>query len=242
MSYKIQYRSYDKKPQRGVLRLLDQIVEPDFNCIDVGANIGCITMHMRRLASRGIVVSIEPDTKNYDILLHHLKINNERAITLNIGLSDAPGELPLYINPRNHGDYRLWEEYGTKKLRQRYKYKGQVRVDTLDHVLSELPRVKFDLIKIDTQGMEYHILLGARLFLESFNGYMIIELWPPGLRGMKVNRSHFIELLFDNFDSIYEMDRKRRMTPRKLEEIGNSLGSNDINLLCIKNKPNFSWE
>jgi protein-L-isoaspartate O-methyltransferase len=58
-----------------VMALLERIVQPDFVCLDVGANIGAITLPLARLASKGRVYAFEAAPATFDLLKRNIAGN-----------------------------------------------------------------------------------------------------------------------------------------------------------------------
>ena len=127
--------------------------------VDAGANIGfysCIACSLGKY-----VVAIEPQPKNLRCLYANLKDNNWQncAEVWPIGLYSRAGLLELYNSPWVAAPWavaslvRGW--YGQTKC------KRIIPVHTLDAILGNRFRGKKLVIKIDVEGAEYDVLLGA---------------------------------------------------------------------------------
>jgi len=68
--------------------------------MDIGANNGYYTILAADLVGpKGKVISLEPNPKAFQRLLHNIEINNlKNVIPLNIALSDKDGKAILYLN------------------------------------------------------------------------------------------------------------------------------------------------
>lgn len=134
--------------------------------VDIGANHG----HYSLIAS-GICgaksISIEPVRKTYNRLLMNVKVNMLNNVkTENIGLSDDDGS--LYFS-NNLGNMNKVVDIGKMNLCEK------VEVTTLDKLLS--PKENPEVIKIDVEGYEKKVLLGAKRILKNRNlNIIIIEL------------------------------------------------------------------
>jgi len=129
--------------------------------VDVGAHIGKYTILAGRLLrSRGTVLAVEPDPDNFQALERNVARNalaNVRC--LNIGCWSVEGTLTLYRDSGNLGGHSFMEERGGKRI--------SVPVKTLDTIIREEGIGRVDLIKIDVELAEFHVLQGARRVLES---------------------------------------------------------------------------
>ncbi len=145
---------------------------------DIGANIGVYSLYA---AKKGInVISIEPDSLNYALINLNIKLNNyEKKITaycialhnktklskLNISSLEWGGALNSFDNSL---DYK-----GNKFVP---KYSQGVFGCSLDFFVKNLSLIP-DHIKIDVDGNEYLILLGATKLLKNLKlKTLLIEL------------------------------------------------------------------
>lgn len=80
---------------------LVDLLQPGGVAIDVGANVGAVTvplaMAAKRVGSR--VIAFEPFPRNVEWMRQNLLVNQieERVTLVNCGLSSAPGEATLFL-------------------------------------------------------------------------------------------------------------------------------------------------
>ncbi len=127
--------------------------------VDIGANIGLYTCIARSLGKH--VVAVEPQPHNLECLYSNLKNNNwQDTEVFPIGLSNEPGLLTLYgASGPSASLVSGWAGYSTQ-------FKRIIPVNTLDTLLGHRFEGKKLFIKIDVEGAEYNVLLGA---LKIFN-------------------------------------------------------------------------
>lgn len=141
--------------------------------IDVGANLGCVTIPLAAQFD-GPLLSIEPARDTFALLEENLRLNGLTHVhAVRVAVSDAPGRLTLSHSPTNSGDHRL--AVGTSERRAGAE---MVDVVTLDSLAADFPSPC--LIKIDVQGHEGHVLNGARHLLGQ-PAILVMEFWPHGL-------------------------------------------------------------
>jgi len=129
--------------------------------VDVGAHIGKYTvMVARSFRSRGRVVAIEPNEENFRMLLENVSLNQLDNVTaVKVALWNRKQEISFYLPKKeNPGLGSVVSDLGGGGI--------TVLADTLDNVLEELGISKVDLIKIDAEGAELQILMGAKRILE----------------------------------------------------------------------------
>lgn len=124
------------------------LAKPNMLCLDIGANIGCISQAL--LHENFEVVSFEPQPEVYKLL----QWNCPKATTYNVALGKekSTAEMPkvYYSEKHNVGGFSL----NTKTILGSYT----VPVETVDSY--NLTNVGF--IKIDVEGYEEQVILGAK--------------------------------------------------------------------------------
>ena len=174
--------------------VLFSYIKEGMNVIDIGANIGAITLQMAKMISKnGKVFSFEPSPYNYKQANKNISLNNFSNIKLvNQGLGNKKETAFLYnVNPTNRGMLRLLpENYETKSYE-----KEEVVIDTLDKSMEKFSIPKPDFIKIDVEGFEYKVLQGAHETLSKYRPILFIELVDNNLREQKSNAKELIQYL-----------------------------------------------
>jgi FkbM family methyltransferase len=163
--------------------------------VDIGANIGSYTI----LASGEIgakSIAVEPIPATFKSLQDNIQINrlSTKVQALNIGLSSTIGKLKFTrsMDSVNH----VATNTDTDTI--------DVNIDTLDNIL--LSDISPSILKIDVEGFETEVLLGAKNTLKDDNlKAIIIELNGSGQRyGYDEIKIH--EMLLDYGFMIYSYD------------------------------------
>ena len=140
--------------------ILNEILPLDANIIDVGSNVGLISIALVIDKPGRKVLAIEPSHIHAQRLLQNLqRLNLNNILLIQNPLSYRSGHLKGQI----------WESNGIKRIKPNYPYL------TLDQVFSDWNQSKVDLVKIDTDGYELKILLGAKKLLRSTEAIFSIE-------------------------------------------------------------------
>ena len=116
----------------------------------------------------------------------------------------------------------------------------KVTVDTLDEMLEREAAVP-SLIKCDTQGSEYDIVLGGLTTLERDRAVWLFELWPAGLAQMGASPRELLGLFVDRdyllFEVLDDDERLLDVTTEELMEVCASHYPSDVdwftNVLAI---------
>lgn len=148
---------YDKQQaeryDRETIEVIERVLRPDSNCIDVGCHRGEILREILRVAPIGTHYAFEPIPYLYRRLVKHFR----SVHVCQLALSDRPG-VTTFHHIRNRPAY--------SGIRQR-KYPSSdeiieqinVRQDKLDNVIPKNAPIHF--MKIDVEGAELNVLRGA---------------------------------------------------------------------------------
>jgi FkbM family methyltransferase len=146
--------------------------------IDVGANAGYFTLLAANcVGPTGRVRSFEPLPQVRQALLTNIELNRfPNCVVSDVALSNEDGEAEFFAGPTSH--------YGVSSLRKLDDASATIRVRTakFDDILSKSETV--DLMKIDVEGAECHVLEGMQETLRHSAPDIIIEVSPKYLEGM----------------------------------------------------------
>jgi len=119
--------------------------------LDIGANIGNHTIEFAKFF--GHVEAYEPNPHTYKLLDFNCSYR-ENISCHNFGLGDKEECLTLYEHPSNNGACSAIRD----NLNKNYN-KLEIKILKIDSFLNKFHNVK--LIKIDVEGMEHKVILGA---------------------------------------------------------------------------------
>ena len=181
-----------------VRRYLAATVQPDWTCLDIGANLGAHTLALAVLAQRGRVVAFEADPVNHALLCRNadaLAPPKAPVEALAVALWDRPGRLIIGGADELAGCAFVAEpaaaDPADTERRLRSVVDAAAIADTALHVrLSEVPAVtlddwvaaqdldRLDFIKLDVEGAETHVLRGAVRSLARYRPVLLVEYNP----------------------------------------------------------------
>lgn len=141
--------------------------------LDAGANIGLISIPLAtRLRTRGgRVIAFEPQRLIYYMLAGNAALAGLANIYChNIALSNEPKTIVVpEQDPEHHQDF------GAVSLTAEPPSGISVQAVPIDHLGLD----RFDLLKLDVEGMEIAVLDGALQAITQFRPLIWIEIWPP---------------------------------------------------------------
>lgn len=163
--------------------------------VDIGANLGYYTcfaaMHGKT------VLAFEPQHQNLDCLTKNIVINQYQSLVeiYGVGLSEKVNILELYgASGPSASLIKGWAGYSDR-------HHKLIPLNTLDNILSSRYLDKQLLIKIDVEGAEYQVLLGALTTLKrKLKPMWIIEICLQEFHpeGHNPDYEKIFELFFDN--------------------------------------------
>jgi len=146
--------------------LFAQLVAPGALVVDVGANIGALTLFLAQaVGPRGAVVAIEPQRAVHQLLCTNLALNeisHVRAIHAAAGRSPGRAFVPVsdYANSGNFGGVELNDKSGEP-------------IDVISIDSLALPGCQF--MKIDVEGHEHLVIAGAAETIARFKPVLYVE-------------------------------------------------------------------
>ncbi|MEE2790109.1 MAG: FkbM family methyltransferase [Acidobacteriota bacterium] len=178
-----------EEPIRQVLR--DRLVTDDV-CLDIGANIGVMTLLAASLVGpRGRVIAVEPNPDNVQLLYKGLLRNrftnvevlplaaaDRRSVFAMSGLSNTELIHPDTASPSS----RLTQSV------------------ILDEILGQLPRL--DFVKLDIEGQEPAALRGLHRLVATHRPTLLAEFNPRCLGHHKEDESAFLNWILQRYPRV----------------------------------------
>jgi FkbM family methyltransferase len=159
-----------KEPE--TIYFLDNYLEDGDTFFDIGANVGVFSIYAAKRYKKIKVYSFEPEVSNLFSLKENIIENNisKKVIIYGIGISNSVGLSKLHLQDLTTGSALHTEDRGNIE-RSTEGNKPIVWVEgiymvTLDYFCEELTIVP-NAIKIDTDGNESKILMGASNLLKN---------------------------------------------------------------------------
>lgn len=220
--------SYDLEKLERTLSLLDREFEGDL-LIDVGANIGTISIPALKRGLFDRAVAIEPEPFNYSLLTCNIHMNGlaGRMTAHHLALGARAGEeLSFELSDTNYGDHRIRMsscQGGTRGEAQRKVIR--VKSEPFDEVVGPIDPAR-TLIWMDTQGFEGYVLQGARQALQQ-RPPLVVEFWPYAMKrsgSYPALRQALLDAGYDVFHDLGTNSPPTRLTGGTLDTLYRRLG------------------
>jgi FkbM family methyltransferase len=154
-----------------VIGALTDIVKAGMTVIDIGAHIGYYSLLFAKcVGPSGRVFAFEPLPCNFALLQKNVLLNNLRNVhVLNQAVFSSTQEITITVtdDQPNPGSGSMHNEIGQRHYR--------VEAISLDDYC-EGYALRPDILKMDVEGAEYEVLLGAKKTIDQCRPNLLIEL------------------------------------------------------------------
>jgi FkbM family methyltransferase len=177
----------------------------DTEFVDIGANIGLITLGVNKIANeKGKLIKgfhgFECDVDTFCCLKNNIKSIDNNVKLYPFALADKNQLCLMSINQFNKGCNFIYntqtneniETYNypfipTSNYYDKKSYIPSIPLDDINYQFTDI-----GVIKIDVEGFEYFVLLGAKQTILKYKPVIIIEIWD-------VNKDIIFELFYNVF-------------------------------------------
>ncbi len=197
------YWGFEEASRNTLLSLIKQ----GFFVIDVGANVGAVTLSAaQRCGSSGRVLSFEIDSDNFKKLKRNCELNtflNIQLVKKGCG-SKAEDVYVEKVTENNAGKNRVCTA-PTMQIKQG----KNAEIIVLDDFIKTTDFKKVDLIKIDTEGYEVNVLKGAEKIIKLQKPILFIELDDNNLKHFNSSAKALVSYLYAlGYIVTHAVDRK----------------------------------
>lgn len=197
----------------GLPDVLRHFLRPGDTFIDVGANHGTFSTVAAGLVGReGLVVSIEPQPRLARLIRQSLEHGSARFEVHQVACGDRSEEVAFYIPFATSGSAGLFGRFSAISHHRTITVAMRRMDDLIDW--RRLPGRAF--IKLDVEGSELAVLLGARQLLRAVTPAMLIEMNPAAMRAAGTSKTTLVKTLidlgYDRFVTPPELGRQRPLT------------------------------
>lgn len=198
--YQKEFPLYDKQLSKLCHWMVNKLGRK-VNIIDVGANVGDTVRNIRIKDAFYLCIEgdmtfskyIKPNLKGYDYAIEKVFLDDKR----------------------NTSRYVLESSNGTGHLKKTEDIGDEIKLITLDELLeTKYPNIRFDLLKIDTDGFDFKVIRGAQQCLQKSHPLIFFE-WdkafcnsqgenPLSIFSLLQNLGYSACILFDNFGNLFK--------------------------------------
>jgi len=147
----------------------------DINLIDIGANIGSVTLPLAGLFNKSNIIAIEPSIYAFNKLKKNISLNfnlKKRIKIFNFFISNNYKKVK-YV----HSSWNFSDENNKHKIHLGSLRKNTHRIISLDKLIKKMNK-KIHFIKIDVDGYELDVLNSAYKIIKRYKPIIYIEFAP----------------------------------------------------------------
>lgn len=138
-----------------------------FVLFDIGANIGDYTTYAAHLFhAQAEIHAFEPEEKSFKTLQKRMAEYKESVSCYPLALGQSQGLQSLFSQASDTSTAASFFKYSIEKWAIPDIIEYQVEVTTLDSFCEQYDIRHIDLLKLDVEGYEFHILTGAQEMIE----------------------------------------------------------------------------
>lgn len=212
--------------------------------IDIGSNIGYnIFLESKLVGSKGRVIAVEPDPVSFTYLLRNIELNNLLNVEpVNKAISSRDGTVKMIRSNRSNWSRVLQKNQDLASTDMTSVI--QVQALTLTSLIKGLGLKRVDLIRMDVEGYEDHIIGASRNEIKKHLPNLLIE-----IHQFIIGRERFMSLLskLDNmgYDTKYIIPRNidfaliRRSDDVKIRSISQLVRRPAPDVFCAYITPNL---
>jgi FkbM family methyltransferase len=207
-------------------KFVNETITEDMICLDVGANIGYYTLLMAHKAKK--VICFEPSLKYFEVLKNNCEKNLDvsKFELNNFGLSNVNETKEINVFGTSASIFQI-DKY--LPLRQE---KHSIVLKRLDEVVSS----KFDFIKIDCDGYDPLVIMGAENYFKKHHPIILMEICPEYYEIAKIDAKFFYAYMTElNYNLYFEENMKLISEKDFLSKyVSLPTGHSSFNIFCMK--------
>jgi FkbM family methyltransferase len=217
-----------ERDDRYIENIMNNILQRNSNCIDVGAYKGEYLERFTKYCPEGRHIAFEPMPKYANKLIKEFK-----GIKVhNCALSNEKGEREFYkvIGREAWSGLKKQNEVTEKGVD-----KLVVEVNKMDNELESGHKV--DFIKIDVEGAEYKVLEGSERIINNNNPIVLFEHAKIHSKNYNYDSESLYNLLRNRLSMhIHKLDMKKELSKREFIDIINKSYESNY---CVNSQTNF---
>lgn len=157
-------RSFDLYGEycQDLIKVITQLVKINSTVIDVGANIGAITLPLAKMVGRqGRVIAFEPMPQLFNMLCANIALNDlQQIVPMRYAVGNEREIVKLWVQqPGNIGSVTI----------------GQGKDEAQTILLDDLQLKTCHFMKIDVEGYEQQVIEGATNTIKKFRPLLMVE-------------------------------------------------------------------
>ena len=199
--------------------------------VDIGANIGSITLPLAQLFHSSTIVSVEPTKYAYSKLKKNLNLNpniKKRVKLHNIFISNKKKKIN-YV----HSSWKFSSKLNKHKIHRGILKETSNKTQSLSELLKRLKK-KIDFIKIDVDGYEMEVLKSGQKIIKKYKPLIYFEFAPYLYKEFGYTSKNLIDFITNDLNYIFFNEKFE--IEKKIYKIEKNLLNRSENFFLIHRK------
>ncbi|UCB53872.1 MAG: FkbM family methyltransferase [Thiotrichales bacterium] len=171
--------------------------------LNIGANIGLITLALMKFTMFRNVIAFEPVPSNFRLLEKNIAQNgySEDVQCLQLALSSEDGQVEMELSDENFGDHRIRRSFEKGYFREERREVANVDARRLDSLIGKgfFAKERPGLIWMDIQGHDYDFFVGSKEVISRYRVPVVGEFWPYSINRAGCERDQYCEIIMSLF-------------------------------------------
>ena len=175
--------------------------------IDIGANYGVYSLYASSVGGGDSkVFSFEPQSDPaFALTQSALKNELSNIQIIQSAVSDSVGVVDFYSPKSGSGVGSVHRQHASQRSSVNHRF---VKSVSLDYFFSKNELNRVDIIKVDVEGNEKNVFVGAKKILETFKPYVWFEVNPSAMKVAGYTQNElFLSLRSCGYDEFYDIDK-----------------------------------
>ena len=198
---------YAKFPEYEEMKFIESIIVDRDIVVDVGANIGAISVLAASKGKNVLVFAFEPTKKIIPLFLENVGINHfgNKIKLIEKAVADKNGKIEFILESES--------EINHIASSQNTKREKSISVDciTLDKFFKDNSLKKINFLKVDVEGAELLVFKGAKECFEKQQVEMILFELNENASYFKYTKNKIVKFLKKNSFDIYRFNQEGRL-------------------------------
>jgi len=139
-------------------KVSEYIVQDGDICVDIGANIGSVSLIWSKTNKKGAIVALEPHPETFERLKNNLNLNGvSNIMAIHAAIARRSGSITICLDSGSN----MAHVEGVEMETHICAAKTKVPSYSLDDLISHCNLEKVDLLKVDVEGYEVQCLEGG---------------------------------------------------------------------------------
>ena len=199
--------------------------------VDIGANIGSITLPLAQLFHSSTVISVEPTKYAYSKLKKNLNLNpdiKKRVKLHNKFISNKKKKIN-YV----HSSWKFSSKLYKHKIHRGILKETSNKTQSLSELLKRIKK-KIDFIKIDVDGYEMEVLKSGREIIKKYKPLIYFEFAPYLYKEFGYTAKNLIDFIINDLNYIFFNEKFE--VEKKIYKIEKNLLNRSENFFLIHKK------